>query len=129
MSEKQGLPVGNSFHSNNPTGSPKGHIRSLLVFLSSFEVTRTAPSPSPKGFSQFFVSMLASGNFLNKQMIIKKGVALKASILWTPFPAAPVLARLFYSVIFLLCITQEAVRGLEGAVSGGERQSCDFEGI
>ncbi len=128
MSEKQGLPVGNSFHSNNPTGSPTGRIRSLFVFSIFFEVTRTT-SPSPKGFSQFFVSMLASGNFLNKQMIIKKGVALKASILWTPFPAAPVLARLFYSVIFLLCITQEAVRGLEGAVSGGERQSCDFEGI
>ena len=75
MSEKQGLPVGNSFHSNNPTGGPKGHIRSLKFFYSSFEVTRTAPSPSPKGFAQFCFPMLSCRNFLNKQMIIKIGAA------------------------------------------------------
>ncbi len=39
------------FASDNSTDSPKGHIRSLKFFYSSSEVTQTAPSPAPKGFS------------------------------------------------------------------------------
>ena len=53
MSEKQGLPVGNSLRSDNPTGSPKGHTQSLKFFYSSSEVTRTAPSPARKVFQAF----------------------------------------------------------------------------
>ena len=51
MSEKQGLPMDNSLRSDNSIGSPKGHTRSLKFYYSSSEVTRTAPSPAPKGFS------------------------------------------------------------------------------
>ena len=54
MSEKQGLPVDNSLRSDNSTGSPKGHSRSLKFFYSSSEVTLTAPSPAPKGFSSIY---------------------------------------------------------------------------
>ena len=57
MSEKQGLPAGNSFRSDNPAGSPKGHTRSLKFFYSSSEVTRTAPSPAPKVSAKLLFSV------------------------------------------------------------------------
>ena len=48
---KAGLPMDNSLRSDNSIVSPKGHTRSLKFYYSSSEVTRTAPSPAPKGFS------------------------------------------------------------------------------
>ena len=57
MSEKQGLPAGNSFRSDNPAGSPKGHTRSLKFFYSSSEVTRTAPSSAPKVSAKLLFSV------------------------------------------------------------------------
>ena len=56
MSEKQGLPMDNSLRSDNSIGSPKGHTRSLKFYYSSSEVTRTAPSPAPKGSSNIYFS-------------------------------------------------------------------------
>ena len=76
MPEKQGLPVDNSLRSDNSTGSPKGHTRSLKFFYSSSEVTRTAPSSAPKVSAKLLFSVIRNiGSSRINELIICTGAA------------------------------------------------------
>ena len=104
MSEKQGLPADNSLRSDNSAGSTKGHTRNLKFFYSSSEVTRTAPSPAPKGFQAFSFPELYRYEVPELNSCKVTQARQESCLQDESLQAAPILAcACLISVIFLLC--------------------------